>query len=102
MAENYFKLLEKFEKKNLNIEKDVQSIKLALKGEIDKLKKENRESIKNFQKIKNNYFELLESKSKHCYFNNFNKIDSIEMKFQRNSLEIISDRLEEKVKIIQF
>lgn len=63
MADYYYKLIEKFEKKNLDIEKDFQSIKLALKGEIDKLKKENRESIKNFQKIKNNYFEFLESKS---------------------------------------
>jgi hypothetical protein len=62
MVENYFQLAEKIKKKNLEIEKDVDDIKLGLKGEIDKLKKENRESIKKFQKIKNNFFELLESK----------------------------------------
>jgi hypothetical protein len=62
MGENYFKVVEKIQKKHLEIEKDVEDIGFGLKGEIEKLKNQNRGCIKNFQKIKNNFLGFLESK----------------------------------------
>jgi hypothetical protein len=62
MVDDYFKISQKIENKNKEIEKDFESIRKGLKGEMDKLRDENRKAIRGFQNTKNKFYEFIKSK----------------------------------------